>query len=376
MSDEKIIIEYSYDRFVHFFYFLGKHEPDRIISVSSYTIDHIFALEEVVLVPAENSTSVIRFGDREVTIQSCTRAATQYATEATKQIYIKCMKDELTVYTKIFQEISYYFGKANPDQNEILLRESTIKDSVSIIVTPVKVLPLDKLGITTGVAQQCIRYIYSCMMSQSDGQRKLKGNKCNILLYGPYGTGKLSLVKALALCFNRPLSVFTVRSDMPIHLIRDNTPPNSILCLREAEAAGPLCVEYLESYQFQQKNIIVIMIAHDPKAMTVSLFSAGRIGHIAKLEPLKKQEMKLYIEKMCPHISEETLKSCMNHFLNLASASGGGVDIATISNYLQRYSDASGSGTKLLFPDYIDQFTEQCKIRKEILHLHIDKMYT
>ena len=114
---------------------------------------------------------------------------------------------------------------------------------------PIKVLPLHQLGITTGVADECIRYIDSCGRNPDQHDKK-----CNILLCGEHGTGKLSLVKALALHYKKPLTVMTLRANMPTHLLRDNVPNNSILCLRDADTMGPLIIELLESQQFRHRT--------------------------------------------------------------------------------------------------------------------------
>ena len=360
--------------FVTFYRFLAKNEPERIISVSGYRVHSLYVTEETVLIPANDSTSVFKFRvngkDIDVTVECCTREATKYATETTQEVYIECPKDQLDDYTQVCHEIAFYRAKANPDNNEILIQEATIKDSIACFSRSVQVLPLDKLGITTGVAQECIRYIDSCI----DSNGKLKGGKCNLLISGEYGTGKLSLVKALALHYKKPLAVVTMRADMPINLIRDNVFNNSILCLRDSDITGGLMVELLESHQFKLKNLIVVMIAYDPKNMPVAFFSPGRIGHIAKLEPLKKQEIKQYIEKRIPNITEETLKSCLNHFTNLTKERGGGVGIAAISSYIDRFGGEDGTG--LLSEENIKQVVHQAELRKEILQLHSDKMYS
>ena len=367
-------IELYHSDFLTFYRFLAKSEPERIISVSGYHVHNLYVSEETTLIPANDSTTVIIFRvngrDIDVTVECCTREATTYATEITKEVYIECHEDELDDYRQVCQEISFYKGKAKPENNEILIQEATIKDSIASFTRPVQVLPLDKLGITTGVAQECIRYIDSCI----DSNGKLKGNKCNLLIYGEYGTGKLSLVKALALHYKKPLVVITTRADMPISLIRDNVINGSILCLRDSDITGGLMVELFESHQFKLKNLIVVMIAYDPKNMPVAFFSPGRIGHIAKLEPLKKQEIKQYIEKRIPNITEETLKSCMNHFSNLTKERGGGVGIAAISSYIDRFGGEDGTG--LILEENIKQVVHQAELRKEILQLNSDKMYS
>ena len=119
------------------------------------------------------------------------------------------------------------------------------------------------------------------------------------------------------------------------------------------------------------------MISHEPRNINAAFYSPGRIGHIAKLEPLKKQEIKQYIQKMIQSISEDTLKACMSSLATLSQEHGGGsngMSIASISDYIQRYGGECGTG--LLLPENIKRIVEQSKLRKEILQLHSDKMYS
>jgi len=350
---DKVTIEIVTNDFNAFFYYLFLDDPARIISVSDYKTKRI--RDEVMgLVPADISTTVILFSGREVTFHSdiCI-----FGHETVVACYTQCARnqEDIDFYAQVIQEIKFYKLGSKKD-GEILIQEFDLQTSL-MLPRPVKVKSLSDLFLTSGVVEGCTKYIDSCE------------EICTMMICGEFGTGKLSLVKALALHYNRPLMIYTYRPDLHLNQIRNYAKDHSIVCIRDANlmahnpASLNLFCEMLKSPAFIRKKCIVILISYDAKAFQKFLYCQGRVEHIAKLEPLTKNEQKQMVRKLLPQASEDTLKS----FWTLISHKN--VSTASIIRYIKYHGDD-------LLQKIDELIGEQYKLYEEVTNSNADKMYT
>ncbi len=354
---DKITMQISDADFNKFFFYLSFEEPTRIVSVSDYQTQVLWN-EKITLSPADVSTTVITFKNVKVTFY---KELGLYGTSCLHLCYLMSPKDEVEFHKEVLQEIVDYRPKADLKKNEIIIQECTLKTSLTKPKRVKITHAIEDLCITNGIAQNCIRYIDSCIEQEK--------KEMNLMISGEYETGKMTLVKALAHHYNKPLTLLTVRADVPYSSIRDNIYNGSIICFRDADLLahnGPalsLVMEMLKSDQFQEKKCIVIFISYQPRIFIPSVFSYTRIGHIAKLEPPTKNEIKDFVKKMVPAIEEETIKSFLQQISHKSLRMGA------ISAYVKRNSED-------LLKNIDELVGEQYKVREEIVKSNTEKLYS
>jgi len=132
-----------------------------------------------------------------------------------------------------------------------------------------------------------------------------KPRKLNILLHGVPGSGKTSIVKALAKHFKKQLFICSFSkelNDTDLQSLFEKTCSNSIMVMEDIDAffvqreskcqvSFSTLLNILDGVQNVDKNMITILTANHPEALDPALIRPGRIDLLVKFDYPEQQEI-------------------------------------------------------------------------------------
>lgn len=157
--------------------------------------------------------------------------------------------------------------------------------------------------------------------------------KRSYLLTGPSGTGKTSIIYAIASKFNLNIGIFNMTSEnQSLEQAYKSLPKNTILLIEDIQYSFP--TEHKESYNFETSELLNVLDGVFVKDKLITFMTATKIDHIPKvlLRPGrvdetytfnfcdKKQIMDIH-KKFCPNEDSEIFyKSIQKENLSLTPA--------------------------------------------------------
>lgn len=389
------------NRFNVYFKYLNKNDKSKIKFVSDYS----YFLDDTNLntsvYPFSHSKVILSFNNYnnnnndEIEVTFYLR----YAEIGCKQFMQLCYlnienKDNFEFYSKVattiitfIQPIEKEESEKNGDSinnsinnrinNSILY--STNKPYNNWTTFKVKNVPsFDDLIYSNGIVENCKSVIDNYINSKERCKKFNIKWKCNILIEGELGTGKLSFIEAISLHYGRRLYDFYISSQTTAQVFQDNLDTiknGSILAIRGFELVDNnqdlvnYFIRLLDSSELNTKDIIIFIVCHTSKSIFTSITRYGRIDYIIKLEPIKKNEMKQLFYKMCENASEELFKE---FYTQLTSNKKYLSSVSSLSHYLCYYGDTAQNAISNLSK----YFTTQDESRKNINKQETDKFYT
>jgi hypothetical protein len=378
------------NRFNIFFKHLYIQDKSRVKYLSDYSYNLDDTNLNTYILPFSNSKIILSFEDN-----SDTNSNTVYTKDVTfhlkyeqigqSQFIHLCYLliediNNFDFYNQVANTIVTFILPINNNKeskNDILY--STNKPYNNWSTFKVKSVPsFEDLVYSSGVVDECKSVIDNYIRSRERCKKFNMKWKCNILIEGELGTGKLCFIEAISLHYNRRLYDFYISSQTTPQVFQDNleiVKNGSIIAIRGFELVDSnhdlvnYFIRLLDSSELNNKDIIIFLVCHSSKNIFNSITRYGRIDHIVKLEPLKKNEIKQLFYKMCENATDELFKEFYNQLTTNKKYLSS---VSSLSHYLCYHGDTAQNAVNNLSK----YFNSQDEYRKNINKQESDKFYT
>ena len=183
--------------------------------------------------------------------------------------------------------------------------------------------------------------------SKSKAKKFGKPLKLNMLFYGIPGSGKTSLVKALAKHTDKSLYVFSFTkelTDADFTNLYSQIKDNSIVVLEDVDSffhkRDSQCnvsfsnlINVLDGIQTSEKSIINIVTANFPEVLDTALIRPGRMDMLLKFDYPTKEEIKKAFEAYIPNASESDFEAFFKRVKSIKCP------MSALTDYLFRYEE-------------------------------------
>lgn len=240
---------------------------------------------------------------------------------------------------------------------------------------------LNNVFIPAAMKSSIISHIDKFITSGERYRQFGRSHKLTFLLTGVPGSGKSSLIKALAKHLSRPLYVLCFSKHMDddslIELINE-IKTGSILLLEDIDAffvdretkdiniSFSTFINILDGASAPVNGTIIFMTANNPERLDSALVRPGRVDRIIKFDhPQKPEIMDAFFMLTGQSPSDETAKAQFTQFYKLVGNMR--VSMAAIVDYLFRYSTD--------YMDHIDELAAHTKMLHDMANSKNDVMY-
>jgi hypothetical protein len=243
----------------------------------------------------------------------------------------------------------------------------------------VYVQTLEKVYIDNTVKSMIINLIDSFISSRTKYITHGRSHKLNFLFTGVAGSGKTSLVKALALHYKRPIYILSfckkITDESIVDLVSD-IKDNSILLLEDIDSffvdrkamdiniSFSCLINVLDGTLCKGNGIITVLTANNPERLDPALIRPGRIDKIIKFDYPKKTDVeKAFMDLVDPALAT---KDMFDAFYNKVKKVR--INMSALVGYLFKYPTG--------FMESIVELLDDVHVLQEIVNDKSDKMYS
>lgn len=267
------------------------------------------------------------------------------------------------------------------DTGLVMIYNSKAKQAYWSHGQSIYVQSLDTIFISAGIKAGIINHIDTFIGSAERYRTFGRTHKLSFLLTGVPGSGKSSLIKAIAKHYNRPLYILSLSKhlddDSLIELMSE-IKSDSILLLEDIDAffidretkdiniSFSAFINVLDGATAPVNGIIICMTANNPERLDPALVRPGRVDRIVKFDSPQKAEIKeafnaLTMQEANSTTAEAHFAAFYKHVGNLQ------ISMAAIVDFLFRHTAD--------YNDHIDELTTHTKLLHEIANSKNDTMY-
>jgi chaperone BCS1 len=235
--------------------------------------------------------------------------------------------------------------------------------------------PLEKIFMDEKIKNSIINHIDVFLHNKAKYVRYGRPYKLNFLFTGLPGSGKTSLVKALALKYNRPVYILSFPKNLTDESLIDlitEIKDDSIVLLEDIDAffserkavdinvSFSCVINILDGTLCRGNGVITFLSANNPERLDPALIRPGRIDRIIRFDYPKRSE----IEKAFIDLTDSSagFESFYNKIKSMRISMSGIVD------YLFRHPTD--------FLEAINELIENTQLLEELVNNKNDKMYT
>jgi hypothetical protein len=373
---EKIHIPLN--RFNIYFKYIFKHKPEQIKYVSEYNSTLDKSILNLLLIPFTTSKVILTINSIDITFILEYKEVTNINIIHICYLIVDYSKANFDFYKNIVELILTFLPPINKDENPNAIYYSCNNPFNNWSSFEIKEVPtFNDLIYPNNLVQECLFTIDNYLKSKQRCKQFHIKWKCNILIEGELGTGKLSFIQAMANHYSRRLYDYTISSKTTSQVFQENIESvknGSILAIRGFELIEQnidlvnYFIHFLESFETHNRDIIIFLVCYSSKSIFNSILRFGKIDYIIKLESSKKSEMKQLFFKMCSNATDNLFKEFYNQIVSKKYLTS----ISSLSHYLCYYGE-----TAQLAIDNLDKhFIIQDTLRKDISKQENDKFYT
>lgn len=237
--------------------------------------------------------------------------------------------------------------------------------------------PLDRVYIEPMVKDNIISHIDSFIASKDRYLSFGRPYKLNFLLTGVPGAGKTSLVKAIALKYNRPLYVLSFTkgiTDESLIDLMSEVNNNSIILVEDIDAffvdreskaninvSFSALLNVMDGTMMKGNGTMMFLTANHPDRLDSALIRPGRVDHVIRFDYPRQQEVKEAFHDITNVMDDKAFASFYQKIKCVR------INMSSVVDFLFRYSST--------YMDHIDKLLAQNQIRQEMTSDKTDKMY-
>jgi chaperone BCS1 len=240
------------------------------------------------------------------------------------------------------------------------------------------VQPLDKIFLPESTKTSITDLIDTFLASRDKYIKYGRPHKLNFLLTGVPGSGKTSIVKAIALKYKRPVYILSFSKTMTDENIVDlvtEIKNNSILLLEDIDAffmdrkavdinvSFSCLINVLDGTLCKGNGVITVLTANNPERLDPALIRPGRIDKIIRFDYPKRADIEAaFMDLVDPSFAK---KEVFEEFYNKIKKVR--INMSGLVDYLFRYPTG--------FMDSIAELLEGVQVLQEIVNDKSDKLY-
>jgi hypothetical protein len=236
--------------------------------------------------------------------------------------------------------------------------------------------PFEKIYIDPEMKVSIIRHIDGFIASKERYIEFGRPYKLNFLLAGVCGSGKSSLIKAIALKYKRPLYVLNfskcLNDENLVQLMADIS-DDAIILMEDIDAffvnrdskdnnvSFSALLNIMDGTMMKGNGVMMFLTANNPDHLDQALIRPGRIDRILKFDYPRHQEIRTAFFDITDSKNESEFAEFYKHIKGIK------INMSSIVDYLFRYPT-----------DYLDNIEElltQTQIRQDIANDKSEKLY-